>query len=95
MRGLHCQKNARCSRVSYKSEKNHILLFLKKKIYFYFVCMGVLPCMYVCAPRALPMEEQKRASDPLELKLQAVVSHHVGAWNGTQALSSGRAASAL
>jgi hypothetical protein len=45
--------------------------------------------------RALPMEEQKRASDPLELKLQAVVSHHVGAWNGTQALSSGRAASAL
>lgn len=77
-------------------KKNHILLFLKKKFTF-ILCVWVfcLACMSVHRLRALPMEEQKRASDPLELKLQAVVSHHVGAWNGTQALSSGRAASAL
>ena len=31
-------------------------------------------------------EDQKRASDPLELELQTVVSHHVGAGDWTQIL---------
>lgn len=41
------------------------------------------------------MEELKRVSDPLELELEAVVNHHVGAGNGMQVLSSGRAASVI
>jgi hypothetical protein len=31
-------------------------------------------------------EDQKRASDPLELELQTVVSHHVGSRNQTWVL---------
>jgi hypothetical protein len=32
-------------------------------------------CMYVCAHRS------QKVLDPLELELEMVVSHHVGAWN--------------
>lgn len=42
--------------------------------------------LYVCAPHAclVPAEARNRASDPLELELQIVLSHHVGAGNWTQ-----------
>jgi hypothetical protein len=49
---------------------------------FYFMCMRdhLHVCMYVtCMPGALGA--QKRASDLLELELQMVVSHLVGAGN--------------
>lgn len=36
-------------------------------------------CIYVCMPGALG--GQKTVSEPLELELQVVVSHHVGARN--------------
>ena len=43
--------------------------------------------MYVCAPYAFRVcTEQKRALDPLELKLETIVSHHVGAGIGTRVL---------
>ena len=48
--------------------------------------------MYVCAPCAYNVHPgQKRVSNPLELELQMVVSHHVGLEHG----SPGRAESAL
>jgi hypothetical protein len=45
--------------------------------------MYVIVCMHVCAPcmRLVPTESRKRVSDPLELELQMVVSHHMGAGN--------------
>lgn len=51
-----------------------------KKIYFYFMCMGVGPaCMPVHLTR-LPgvYGSQKRALDSLEVELKMVESHHVG-----------------
>jgi hypothetical protein len=50
---------------------------------FYFMCVIVLPaCMQsrtMCVPDACG--GQKRMPNPLELELQVVVSHHVGAGN--------------
>ena len=44
--------------------------------------MGVLPALCPCATFMLDvLRGQKRALDSLELELQMVVSHHVGAWN--------------
>lgn len=41
---------------------------------------GCVPCIYVCALFACSSHRvQKRASDPPELELQAVVHSHVGA----------------
>ena len=46
-------------------------------------------CMYICTLYAYRVHrDQKRGSDPLELELQMVVGHHVGA--GNQTSSSGR-----
>lgn len=39
-------------------------------------CMSYVPHVYLCTGR-----DQKRASDPLKLELQMVVSHHTGAGN--------------
>lgn len=42
------------------------------------MCLGVFACVYVCAPHTcIANEGRKRASDPLELELQMVVSHLV------------------
>lgn len=50
------------------------------KIYFYFICMGVLPsCMSV--PRACgAREDQKRVSGPLELELEMIVKWLSRCW---------------
>lgn len=48
------------------------------------VCLG---CMYICVSCVcLVSEDQRRASDPLDLELHVVVSHYVGAGNQTQVL---------
>lgn len=61
------------------------------KILFYFmcvcVCVGLSTCLCGAACRG-----QKRASDPLELGLQVVTTHPVGA--GTRLKFSGRTARA-
>jgi hypothetical protein len=57
--------------------------FLNVFIYFYFMCIAVLPCMYIYV----------EVLDALELKLQTVVSCHVGM--EIEPKSSERAASAL
>ena len=46
------------------------LLRIKNAVYFYFMCIGILPA-YMSV----------RESDPLKQELQAVVSCHVGAGN--------------
>ena len=49
-------------------------------IYFYFVCIDVLPtCMSVLNCVLGACTGQKEASDPLELELQTAVNCHVGA----------------
>jgi hypothetical protein len=56
--------------------------------------MGILPEYIICAPYTCSTQEgQERASDPLELEVQVVVSNHVDAETPTR--TSGRAASAL
>lgn len=57
------------------------LLLLLKISYFY--CIVFMPArMYVYASCACSVHKgQKKALDPLELKLQTVVNHHVGAGN--------------
>lgn len=58
-------------------------------VYFHFMCMSVLTVHYVC----VPCVRLKRASDPPDLELQTVVSHHLSA--GNRVRSSARAVSAL
>ena len=48
--------------------------------------MAACMCVYVYTCVLGAHEGQKRASDPIELALQMVVSVHVGAWNRTQVL---------
>lgn len=48
------------------------------------MCLSVwFACMYVHFSRDLCPYRSKRALDPQELQLWAVVSHHIGAWNKT------------
>lgn len=58
----------------------HRLPILLFKIYLYnFMCMEVSPAS-VCAPHACSeLRGQKRALEPLDLKLQMVMSHRVDA----------------
>lgn len=52
----------------------------------FITCKGILPtCLYMYQRCAWCLQK-RMVSDPLELQLQAVVRHHVGAWNGTQFL---------
>lgn len=52
---------------------------------FYFMCMGVSACMYVCTVCACShKEDQKMALDPLKMELQTVVSCYAGAGNTLQ-----------
>ena len=53
--------------------------------------MSVLPAhVHVCTSRGSgTVEGQKKALDPLELELQASVSHHVGAGTQTCVLRKG------
>ena len=46
-------------------------------------CLYIYVCM-ICMPGTFT--EQEQALDPLELQLEVVVSHHVGAWNRTWVL---------
>lgn len=49
--------------------------------------MGVLPCMYICATCVSGARvSQKKASDHLELELQVVEKHHIGAGNQARVL---------
>ena len=48
--------------------------------------MGVLPICMSVPSECSTHEGQKMTSDSLQLELQAVVSHHVGAGNQTQVL---------
>lgn len=58
------------------SFKNILLIFI------WYVCMNILPAMYVRAPHACSaLRGQRRASEPLERELQVIVSSHVGAEN--------------
>lgn len=43
-------------------------------------CLYIYVCM-ICMPGTFT--EQEQALDPLELQLEVVVSHYVGAWNRT------------
>lgn len=68
-------------------------LFFKRCIYFYFV-VSVCPHVCMCTmfvPDA--QKDQKKAADSLELKLQALVSHHVDGILGTEPRSSAIASS--
>jgi hypothetical protein len=57
-------------------------IFLLSLPLLYFLCIGVLPaCIYVHHVFSWYLWGQKRASDPLELELQPVVSHLVAAGN--------------
>ena len=48
---------------------------------------GYLACMYSYVSRVPDtLRGQKRELDPLELELNMILSHHVGAGNGTQVL---------
>jgi len=56
-----------------------IVFYLKKKHFILCVQM-ISPCLglgTVCLPSALKI--QKTVLDPLELELQMVMSHHIGA----------------
>lgn len=57
-------------------------------IQFYFMCVGVFACVYVCVPSVclLPSETRKKASDSLELELGVAVSLCVGDRNWTLVL---------
>lgn len=55
--------------------------FGKRFIYFYFLCMCVLLAQMSVHPCIITHEGQTRASDSLELELQMVESHRVGAGN--------------
>lgn len=48
---------------------------------FIFSIYGCLACMYFCALHALCSQDQKRASEPLELEVLIIARHHVGSWN--------------
>lgn len=44
-------------------------------------------CVYICIPHScIAYVGQKATLDPLELELEVVVSHHVGAENQTRVL---------
>ena len=50
---------------------------------FYIVCLSVLSAKLMCITcMANNHKSQKRASDPLRLELQTVVSHYVGETDG-------------
>ena len=59
-----------------------------RSLSFIRVCMNVLlACMSVYHVNAMSMKAgRERASDPLELELQTVVSYHVGDGNQAQFL---------
>jgi hypothetical protein len=63
-------------------------------IYFYLICLGVLPARIAVHCACSTHGGQKRVSDSsLELELQMAVSCHVGV--GIEPRSSGRAGSAF
>lgn len=46
------------------------------------MCINILPvCMHMQYIYSVPREVQKEHQIPLELDLETVVSHHVGAWD--------------
>ena len=52
-----------------------------------FICLGVLPaCIFCTSCACTSCGGQKGLSYPVELKLQMLVSHHIGAGNGTWGL---------
>ena len=61
-------------------------------IYFFsgvfILCIWVFCSVHACTPCAcpVPVKARKKASNFLELELQVVVSHHVGAGNKPQVL---------
>lgn len=60
------------------------LLDLKKIIYFYFMCINVVLYIHVCTTCVPGTTEVKKLYQiPLELRLQKVMSHQVGAQNWT------------
>ena len=60
----------------------YIHTYIHTHIHIYFMCMNILPaCMSMSMPGA--NECQKRASDPIELELQIVVSHLAGSGTRT------------
>lgn len=62
------------------------LSFLKDYYLFLFYVCGHFACMYVYAPsnvHAVVLRGWKRALYPMELELQVVGGHHVGAGIGT------------
>lgn len=72
-----------------------VLLFLILLLLFNFFCLWVF-CLHVCVPTTcIPgaQGDQERAWNLLEMELQTVVKHHVGAGNGSQ--FSGRVTGAL
>ena len=48
-------------------------------LFLHFICMGVLPTHMLCTICLQCQLRQKRISDPMDLELQTVVSHHRGA----------------
>lgn len=61
--------------------------FFLKKIYLYFMYMSVCLCICLCTTYVLEVcRGQKSVSEPLELELEMVASHHVGARKRTWVL---------
>lgn len=57
------------------------------KIYLYFMYMSVCLCICLCTTYVLEVcRGQKSVSEPLELELETVASHHVGAGKRTWVL---------
>lgn len=64
----------------------HLYFVCNGKVFFFlfllFHVYGYFACIYVYVSHAyLVSMDTRRVSDPLELELQAVVNHHVGAGN--------------
>lgn len=77
---LNAEIDSRLSTVKLDIKPMYKAALLNKKIKFLIYVNGCFVSMRVCAPWAsLLSRGQKRPSDPLRLKLQLVVIHHVDA----------------
>lgn len=70
-------------RSHFQEHEDHLDFYFNK---YLFICMNVLPaCMDMH-----PVQPRQKASEPLELELQMVERHPVGAQNQTSILSKSR-----
>ena len=65
--------------------QNALVTIFFNFIFYYLFCVHRrLACMYICVPSVHGVcRNNKRVSGPLELELQIVTIHHMGAGNQT------------